>query len=83
MPVKSTIDKKIGFTSLPEKNVGDDSYSFIYVSGVFDKVEQRSFEDARGLVMNDYQQLLEKDWLADLKKKYTVKVNEAVWNTVQ
>jgi peptidyl-prolyl cis-trans isomerase SurA len=83
MPVKSTIDKKIGFISSPEKNGGDDSYSFIYVTGVFDKVEQRSFEDARGLVMNDYQQLLEKDWLADLKKKYAVKVNEAVWNTVQ
>lgn len=83
MPIKSTVDKRIGFISLPEKNGGDDSYSFIYVTGVFDKVEPRSFEDARGLVMNDYQQLLEKDWLADLKKKYVVKVNEAVWNTVQ
>jgi peptidyl-prolyl cis-trans isomerase SurA len=83
MPIKSTVDKKVGFISIPEKNNGDESYSFIYITGVFDKVEPRSFEDARGLAMNDYQQLLEKNWLNDLKKKYPIKVNDAVWNTVK
>jgi peptidyl-prolyl cis-trans isomerase SurA len=83
MPIKSIIEKKVGFFSTPEKNGSDESYSFIYITGVFDKIEPRTFEEARGLVVNDYQQQLEKDWLESLKKKYTVKLNEVVWKTVQ
>jgi peptidyl-prolyl cis-trans isomerase SurA len=37
---------------------------------------QRSFEEAKGLVINDYQNVLEEKWLAQLRKKYPVKVNE-------
>ena len=39
----------------------------------------RSFEDARGYVINDYQAVLEKQWLEGLKKKYPVKVNTPEW----
>jgi len=83
MPVKSTIEKRAGFISTPEKNGSDESYSFIYVTGVYNNVEPRSFDDAKGLVMNDYQQLLEKNWLNDLKKKYPIKIVETVWNTIK
>jgi peptidyl-prolyl cis-trans isomerase SurA len=38
--------------------------------------EQRSFEDARGMVINDYQAVVEKRWLSELQKKYPVKINE-------
>ena len=38
--------------------------------------EQRSFEDARGMVINDYQGVVEKRWLSELQKKYPVKINE-------
>lgn len=44
--------------------------------------EQRSFEDARGMVINDYQNELEKKWLAALKKKYPVRVNEVILKQV-
>lgn len=44
--------------------------------------EQRSFTDARGLVINDYQNILEQQWINELKKKYPVKVNDAVFNTL-
>ena len=83
MPVKSVIKKEIGYLSQPEKNGSEESYSFIYVTKIFDAVESRVFEDARGLVMNDYQQKLEKNWLDGLKKKYAVKVNELVWETIK
>ena len=35
-----------------------------------------SFEEARPAIISDYQNFLEKMWLAELRKKYTVKVNE-------
>jgi peptidyl-prolyl cis-trans isomerase SurA len=42
----------------------------------------RTFEEARGMVMNDYQNKLEDQWIAELKKKYPVKINEAVFKTL-
>jgi len=46
----------------------------------YNKPEPRSFNDARGLVINDYQTELEKNWVGQLKKKYPVRVNQAVLN---
>ena len=37
----------------------------------------RTFAEARGAVINDYQAVLEKQWLAQLRQKYPVKINEA------
>jgi len=39
----------------------------------------RSFEDAKGWVIGDYQEVLEEKWIAMLKKKYPIKINDAVW----
>lgn len=39
-------------------------------------------DDVRGLVTADYQEKLEKEWVADLRKKYTVVVNRDVLATV-
>ena len=41
--------------------------------------QQRNLEDARGLIINEYQTVLEKKWIESLRKKYPVKVNEAVF----
>jgi len=35
-----------------------------------------SFEEARPAVISDYQAFLEKNWVEQLKKKYSVKINE-------
>ncbi len=83
MPVKNEIEKKAGFISKPEKMGGDETFSFIYITGIFNNPEQRSFDDARGLVMNDYQQVLEQKWLADLKKKYPVSFKEDIWQAIK
>src|ERR1019366_6446406 len=83
LPFKQTIENKTGFLSVPEKNGTDNSYGFIYITEVFTAPGQRTFDEARGIVIIDYQQLLEEKWLADLKKKYPVKVNETVRKTVK
>jgi peptidyl-prolyl cis-trans isomerase SurA len=38
--------------------------------------------EAKGLVINDYQAQLEKEWLQQLKTKYPVNVNEKEWSEV-
>jgi peptidyl-prolyl cis-trans isomerase SurA len=48
-------------------------YFKVYVGG-----EQRNFEDSKGMVINDYQNVVEKRWTEELRKKYPVKVNEVL-----
>jgi peptidyl-prolyl cis-trans isomerase SurA len=83
LPLKGHVENKDGFIGTPEKNPKDSGYTFIYIIKSYPQKEQRTFEDAKGAVTNDYQQELEEKWLASLKKKYPIKVNEAVWKTIQ
>ncbi len=39
---------------------------------------RKSLKEARGYVVADYQDLLEKQWLKELKKRYPVRINESV-----
>lgn len=68
-----------GSVTTPVKNELDGSYSFAVLFKMLPANEQRSFEDARGFVINDYQQELEEKWVSILKKKYPVKINQPVW----
>ena len=40
------------------------------------------YTDVRGLVVADYQEQLEKEWVADLRRRYSFQVNEQVLKTV-
>jgi len=82
LPVKQAVPMQKGFISTPEQNETGDAHTLVYVFDVFNQPGQRSFEDARGMVINDYQQVLEEKWIKELKKKYPVKINEAVAKTL-
>jgi len=69
------------FTSLV-KNPADNSITMAYIIKIYNKREPRNYNEARGLIINDYQAYIEDKWIADLKKKYPVKVNEAVFKTL-
>lgn len=58
------------------------STNFMYVLNVYHQPAQRSFDEARGLVINDYQAVLEAKWIKLLKKKYPVKINEKLLHTL-
>lgn len=71
-----------GLITATVKNETDNSATFCYIIKLYNNREQRSFNDARGFVINDYQNFLEEKWIAELKKKYPVKIDEAVFKSL-
>ncbi len=67
-----------GSLTAPVINKTDNTASFSYILHVYHDRSSRNFRDARGFVINDYQSWLEDQWIGELKKKYTVKIDEAV-----
>ncbi len=63
------------FTSL-QVNSTDNTASFAYILKMHPAGGLKSFTEAKSLVINDYQALLEKEWLAELKSKYPVSINQ-------
>jgi peptidyl-prolyl cis-trans isomerase SurA len=81
IPVTITPNMPAG--TISETNVSPDgNASFIKLIHYYDANMQRNFDEARGLVINDYQNILEESWITDLKKKYPVKINEAVFQSL-
>ncbi|MEO6454252.1 MAG: peptidylprolyl isomerase [Ginsengibacter sp.] len=78
VPVKISGKFTPGTITEPIVNDVDSTASFVKIIHIYPGHQPRTLEEARGLVINDYQNLLEKKWIEELKKKYPVKVNEEV-----
>ena len=58
------------------------NYPLYFVQGrLIDKPEQ--YTDVKGLVISEYQEVREKEWMQSLREKYPVEVDEAVLNTIK
>jgi peptidyl-prolyl cis-trans isomerase SurA len=60
----------------------DRSIQFAYIIRKYSSPAPRTFQDARGLVINDYQNELENKWIGELKKKYPVNISQSVFKTL-
>jgi len=78
LPGVGKMGPKAGDITPISVNTADNTASFSYIMKVYPQVEQRSFNDAKGLVMNDYQNILEQEWIKELRKKYPVTVDQKV-----
>jgi peptidyl-prolyl cis-trans isomerase SurA len=76
---RSTIKAKT--TTQAVKN-SDGVYTVVRIDEVFEQPSQKSLSDARGYVIAEYQDYLEKEWNAEMKKKYPVKVEEPVFKSM-
>jgi peptidyl-prolyl cis-trans isomerase SurA len=54
----------------------NDRISYVLISKI-EEPRAKTFEEARGLIISDYQNYLEQEWISALKAKYPVAVNEA------
>jgi len=61
--------------------VQNDRYIQAYVLNI-EAPRAKTFEEAKGKVISDYQEYLEAQWLEDLKLKYPVQVNQTVLDKV-
>ncbi len=82
LPVNDKTNFTAGIITAPVINAGDSTAVFSVVIKTYPENQQRSFEEARGLVINEYQNFLEEKWIEELKKKYPVKVNEKVFQSL-
>jgi peptidyl-prolyl cis-trans isomerase SurA len=76
IPNPTNLSWKPGTITAPLVNKADNTASFAYVIKYYPQSEPRGFADAKGLVITDYQNELEKKWLEELKNKYPVTINE-------
>ncbi len=82
MPVAINAAMPAGSVTEITINPTDGNAVFARIIRHYNAGVQRSFEEARGLVINDYQNILEDKWINDLKKKYPIKINEAVFQSL-
>jgi peptidyl-prolyl cis-trans isomerase SurA len=82
VPNGANVPLKAGVVTSPVTNKTDGTVSFAYILKTFPAGMPRNFAEAKGLVIGDYQNELEKEWVISLKKKYPVKINEAVFQQI-
>ena len=78
LPNPNKVKIEAGAVTPPFINKTDNTASFAYIIKSFPQQEQRSFAEAKGLVINDLQKEFEKQWDTTLIKKYPVKIDEKV-----
>lgn len=81
LPVKISIEKA-GVTPVVVNDF-DKTATFLQVLKIYPGNIQRDFNDARGLVVEDYQTQLENDWIKKLRLKYPVTINQKAWSSIQ
>ena len=73
---------KQGIVATDIKDSKDSKIMVLVINKLLAK-SPKTIAEAKGMITADYQNYLEKEWLAYLKNKYKVTVNEEVLNTVK
>lgn len=74
------VDKLVFKKGKLEKN---NDYPYIFTSGNIQKHYPDSYQDIRGIVINDYQNYLDKQWIEELRSKYPIVIDTSVLNSLK
>lgn len=72
---------KVGSLSAVETNKRDKSLNFMKIEKVIAPMPKQ-LKEARGYVVADYQDYLEKQWVKELKAAYKVEINKDVFESL-
>ncbi len=72
------IEWREGYMTTLKLSPKRDYYSFQKIEKIL-PAEDKTLNEARGYIIADYQDLLEKQWIEELKEEYEVKVNQSVF----
>ena len=78
-PGQNKFADRIDWTQLglsPDIAAGGFEKGFVHIYQYFPST-CKSLEDVRGIMVSEYQQILEAEWVRDLREKYKVQLNEA------
>ncbi len=62
---------------------GGQVQEYITIKGEIIKPQVKDFEDCKGLVISDYQDHLDREWIKRLREEYNIQVNDSVLSTVK
>lgn len=71
LPKGYTLEKGVSNIYQEDKN----QFIIVKVSKIIEPTF-KTFKEAKGLVMNDYQEYLEKEWIKELRNNHTIKINK-------
>lgn len=63
--------------------VNDGEHYFVVKTNKVLPAEPKTLDECKGKAINDYQQYLEQNWVSELKKEFTVKINQDVFEKVK
>ena len=73
---------KYGFKLKGAEYTPSEEYPIVLLVGKVIKAPNE-YTDERAKVTTDYQDYLEKEWVAKLREKYPVVINQEIWNSIQ
>lgn len=74
-PVLSKLTWRVGDYTIMDDPTGKGRITYVVIKSI-EQPRSKTLDEARGLVISDYQNELEKQWVASLRAKNPVKVNE-------
>tara|TARA_B100000575_G_scaffold288199_1_gene287830 strand:- start:54 stop:2171 length:2118 start_codon:yes stop_codon:yes gene_type:complete len=72
---------KPGIQNLNEKQIFESGLSLIYIDSILPS-RFKKLNEIKGLIISDYQNKLEKDWIKKLEKKYPVNINNDLLSSI-
>lgn len=64
------------------KKIDDNKIQYVFHKGVKVESEYKEFIECKGLVISDYQEYLDKEWIKTLREKYNIQVNDSILSTI-
>ena len=61
---------------------GDSTFTIVNVDEIIPPYV-KEFDSVKGKVISDYQNEIEKEWMKELKEKYTIKINKKTLNKLK